>query len=177
MINDLQNHSDEISISENRSDNGSQWREKITYDIKNPSKADGVKFDKSHITLGHELAHAWLYKIGHSSLINEKIGKVRYTEAFAVRFENYLRAHAGESKMRMTYDGNSITSFTQSTSEYFKNMNMPLRSNEFYHPGQPRQDVPGNQVTVRDATFVSHRPTLYTYDTRTGKFTIVNQSQ
>lgn len=76
--------------------------------------------------------------IGHSENMNKIYGTVKEAEVFAVRFENYLRALSNEKTMRMEYTKNgNVNNFQQggffksNSPEYFSNMEMPLRKNEF----------------------------------------------
>lgn len=128
---------------------------------------DGVSYSNSSFALGHEIQHAWdLDQSGTRDFLRTYKGH-KQSEKNAVEFENYLRAMAGETNMRMTYSGTKF--FKDSSPEYFKNLEDPLRSTEGYWiPPTPR--YPG-----QDATYYvpNYRPIRI--DTRTGKFVNPNE--
>ena len=100
FICDLQGSSQILSISAYSGRNSNYDNRKIRYNQKGFSgMEDGVSFNKSFIILGHEIAHAWQHMIGHSEDMEKSYGNTKMKEVFAVKFENYLRAHDGETKM------------------------------------------------------------------------------
>jgi hypothetical protein len=86
-------------------------------------------------------------------------------ELFAVKFENYLRAMAGQTKMRISYYVGSVGasqslesddghdgSFTSSSPDYFKNMVLPLKKGEYFQ--YTDRDGPSDQPGLsRDNTY------------------------
>lgn len=102
----------------------------IRYSQKGGVSADGVNFDKSYITLGHELAHAYDVDRGFDTF-SESSG-VKNTEINAVAFENYLRALGGQTKMRLHYGNYIGNRLGGSSADFFKNYVAPLGRNEEY---------------------------------------------
>jgi RHS repeat-associated protein len=180
---DLQGSADRLSISSEKELKANYDQIKhgiITYNQGDLGNHDGVAFNKSYITLGHEIAHAWQDMIGNSKAFNQKYGTTTMAEVFAVRFENYLRANAGEGKMRMKYsdydlDGSNWLlgwdgkGFKGSSPEYFKKMKMPMRRGESYYPVDANKQVPN--ANRPDANY--QKKVIYR-DSRDGKF-ISNQ--
>nr|WP_262917481.1 RHS repeat-associated core domain-containing protein [Zunongwangia pacifica] len=72
----------------------------ILYSSEGSGLHDGVFFNKSHIKLGHELGHAYDVLRGFDFTKNV-LGGLPGSEINAVKFENYLRAQDGETKMRL----------------------------------------------------------------------------
>jgi len=99
----------------------------IRYSQKGGVAEDGVRFDDSHIKLGHELGHA--YDIDRGFDTNAYgAGGVKDTEINAVNFENYLRSQNGESRMRLKYSGSYIGGRLGGvTVEYFKTYVAPKK--------------------------------------------------
>lgn len=128
---------------------------------------DGVSYKNSSFALGHEIQHAWdLDQSGTRDFLRTYKG-YNQSEKNAVEFENYLRAMAGETNMRMSYSGTRF--FNDSSPEYFKNLQDPLRSTEGYWvPPTPR--YPG-----QDATYYVPNYKPMRIDTRTGKFVNPNE--
>ncbi|CAL2093779.1 protein of unknown function [Tenacibaculum sp. 190524A02b] len=102
----------------------------IKYSQKGGVSADGVNFNKSYITLGHELAHAYDVDRGFDTF-SESSG-VKDTEVNAVSFENYLRALDGETTMRLYYDRYIGDKLGGKTADFFKNYKAPIGRNEVY---------------------------------------------
>ena len=102
-------------------------------------KGDGVSLGTSHINLGHEIAHAWAdqfakdyawFDVRTGAVISSSHSKPNTqklkAESFAVRFENYLRAMNGESRMRVRYNGIRIFPFWRLyNDDYFRNNPLP----------------------------------------------------
>ena len=98
---------------------------------------NGVSGKKSHINLGHEIAHAWAHQFARGYTWHDvRTGDVvsaensgpntqkLKAEGFAMRFENYLRAHDGESRMRLSYGPNRIFSmFRLYNDDHFRDNN------------------------------------------------------
>ena len=160
IVSDLQNSSESLTIQELKVNNGKYGlaSNAISYSQNEFSLSqDKVKM-KSYITLAHELAHAWADIIGLASQFEGKEWGTLRHEIFGVRFENYIRAMNGETKMRMSYDGWSLThSFKESSPEYFKNFTLPYRRNEFKYiridgnkeiPGRARMDATYHRTNI-----------------------------
>ena len=123
---------------------------------------DGVSFDNSEFSIGHELQHAWDHDQGKEEYFTTKTKGVKTSEINAVAFENYLRAEAGETDMRTMYDKNII--FNNSNPSYFLNKADPLRRNEGYF-------VPDfYRSPATDATFVAPNTRAIRINTKTGKY-------
>ena len=138
----------------------------------NPNKKygthDGVSFNKSYINLGHELAHAYDKDRGFD-MTSTALGGLPASEINAVMFENYLRAHDGQSKMRLQYKyGNNVYnlrgSFGGRSAQFFKSFIVPLGRNEVRRLLIPIRDR-SNDFQQRDITNV--RPP---YSGKTGIF-------
>jgi hypothetical protein len=96
-------------------------------------------------------------------MYKETSGNVLTTEKNAVRFENYLRAEAGETKMRSHYGGYKID-FTSHSVNYFKKFNFPLRRSHY----NARIEAAPNGI-LKDNTTV-RKEMMMTYDSRAQKF-------
>jgi RHS repeat-associated protein len=134
---------------------------------------DGVSFDKSHINLGHELAHAYDKDRGFD--MSFKIGDLPASELNAVRFENYLRALDGQKKMRLSYTFRG-TSYNMGyhlggkSAEYFKHSSLPLGRNEVYRSLIPTTIDRSGDFYQRDNTYVKpFQPRWTIYDTKRQK--------
>ncbi len=185
FIDDLINSSNSLSISE-KSFGGNYDNEKhgiITYNQQQHFFVDGVSFDKSFIILGHEIAHAWQDMIGHSENMNKIYGTVKEAEVFAVRFENYLRALSNEKTMRMEYTKNgNVNNFQQggffksNSPEYFSNMEMPLRKNEFTYGIRINANKETSGAARMDNTY-RRVNAIGIYDSRQKKITTITIGQ
>lgn len=146
-----------------------QWEEKeegggiiYYYQKSDFLSKDGIWFDKSHITLGHELQHAWDRDRANDMYLYSFIPgtDIRRSEINAVGFANYLRAHAGETKMRTTYTGHKI--FNSDDPDYFLNYPDPLRKTEAFQVYQTQQRQGSDNTHV-------HNQVLFKADKKTGK--------
>ena len=102
----------------------------IRYSQKGGVSADGVSFNKSYITLGHELSHAYDVDRGFNTF--SESGGVKDTEVNAVGFENYLRALDGQTTMRQYYGNYIGDKLGGNTADFFKNYKAPIGRNEVY---------------------------------------------
>lgn len=95
--------------------------------------------------------------------MSSTIGDLPATEINAVRFENYLRAHDGQKRMRLTYTYNG-TGYNMGfllggkTAEYFKNSTLPLGRNEVYRYLISPSDH-SSDFHQRDNTYVKPKTT------------------
>jgi RHS repeat-associated protein len=134
---------------------------------------DGVGFYDSEFVVGHELQHAWDHDQGKSSYFSDIIAKdrngqpIKMSERNAVEFENYLRASAGETRMRTLYSGERILNNTNPN--HYLNKADPLRKNEgllvpnFY------------RSPATDATYVAPNIKVFRVNTQTGRFVNPNE--
>jgi hypothetical protein len=89
------------------------------------------------------------------------------SEQNAVEFENYLRASAGETRMRTLYSGERILNNTNPN--HYLNKADPLRKNEgllvpnFY------------RSPATDATYVAPNIKVFRVNTQTGRFVNPNE--
>jgi|TARA_B100000378_G_scaffold278740_1_gene283177 hypothetical protein len=120
--------------------------------------------------LGHELAHAYDKDRGFD-FTSTSLGGLPSSEINGVRFENYLRAQDGESRMRLNYtfggtNYNLRSSFDGNSAGYFNSYIAPLGRNEVY-----KRISPINQFNPNiDNTYV-RKPVLYrVYDTKKKSF-------
>lgn len=171
-LNDLQNSKSEYGIKEASALPQSRFEESAKgggtiYYSQGGGILDGVSYSNSSFALGHELQHAWdLDQAGEKYFTMQYKGR-KYSEKNAVEFENYLRAKAGESKMRTNY-GN-ITFFNNSSPDYFLRLQDPLRANEAY------RTPPTTRQAGQDATYFVPNYKPMRVDSRTGKFVNPNE--
>ncbi|QCK15215.1 DUF6443 domain-containing protein [Mangrovivirga cuniculi] len=139
-----------------------EYKENNIIYSQNGGYADGVSFDKSYYALGHELLHAWDKEHTNDRYFTSKYKGYALTELNAVKFENYLRAKAGEKTMRVNYGNSKIMS--RESPNYYLNISMPLRRNESLFLPKYRNSLSS------DATSVNIEYKALKIDTRTNKF-------
>ena len=175
IIGKLQDSSDGYNIVNSGDAKSPGYLDKtISYNPdKNYGRHDGVNFDKSYINLGHELAHAYDDDRGFD--INSfALGGLPASEINAVRFENYLRASDGESKMRLKYtfygtSYNLRSHLGGTSSKYFKSYIAPLGRNEERRLLIPIRDRSGDRFQ-RDNTRINPIMKTGVFDTKKQKF-------
>jgi len=175
MVNALQNSSEGYNIgnSGNPLTNTYDFRtNSINYSQDAAGLRDGVYFNKSHIKLGHELAHAYDDYRGFD-MQSTVMGGLPASEINAVRFENYLRAQDGETRMRTLYSHESnrnpynIRSILKGSSvSFFNNYITPLGRDEIYKRISPI-NITNPKV---DKTYVKKSVIYGVYNTREQKF-------
>jgi hypothetical protein len=91
---------------------------------------DNVSYDKSYFALGHEIMHAWVSEFTNFSKKLDGAwnygNRIFKWEKEAVKFENYLRALAGEKDMRLTYNGERLFNWEKKGVDRFKSYNLPI---------------------------------------------------
>ncbi|MGB3468996.1 MAG: RHS repeat-associated core domain-containing protein, partial [Cyclobacteriaceae bacterium] len=127
---------------------------------------DGVRYNNSSFALGHEIQHAWDHdQAGDTYIKNMKYRGHSYSEKNAVEFENYLRAQAGETRMRMSYGGTKFFDEDKHSPSYFLNITDPLRSSESYIIPTATK-YPGQDATY----FVPNYKPIGVKNTKTGRY-------
>lgn len=173
IVGKLQESSDNYNISDSGnalSNNFNYKTNELRYSQDPVGRRDGVTFGKSHIKLGHELAHAYDKDRGFD-ITSISMGGLPSSEINAVKFENYLRAQDGESTMRLNYTFGGKNYNLQSilggkTSGYFNSYTAPLGRNEIY-----KRITPANVFNPNiDNTYVRKPQAYNIYDTKKQKF-------
>ncbi|MGY3793778.1 DUF6443 domain-containing protein [uncultured Aquimarina sp.] len=142
----------------------------ISYSQDDAGRHDGVRFNKSHIKLGHELAHAYDSDRGFD-MGSIALGGLPASEINAVKFENYLRAQDGETDMRLNYRFGGVNyglsnALGGKSASYFNSYIAPLGRNEVYKRITP---VPEFNPSI-DNTYVRKPSIRRVYDTKKQKF-------
>ncbi len=150
----------------------------IRYSSEDVGNVDGVQHNKSHIKLGHEIAHAFDKDRGFDTSSAYGIFGlgIKKTEVNAVNFENYLRAMSGETVMRLKYGGFDISGrLGGSSASYFKSYIAPRgglgRNEEWRLIGPQERNRSGDRIS-RDNTYVPlPERKIRRFNTMTKKFT------
>jgi methionyl-tRNA formyltransferase len=102
------------------------------------------------------MMHAW---VSEFTYFNKNIGgnagyvnRVLNWEKESVKFENYLRALAGEKNMRLEYDGEKLFTWESKSVERFKNYYLPIANYMTF------KDDSSQREAARDADNTTVKP-------------------